>query len=49
MAFKDYRVWFLLHKPIGISATYLIVNTSKHGYTMVWVAIMILSLVPSCY
>ena len=33
---------------MGISAIYLIVYTSKHGYKMAWVAMIALSLVTSC-
>ena len=39
---------FLLHKLLGMYETSLIVDTSKHGWTMVRVTMMTLYLVRSC-
>ena len=40
---------FLLHELLVMSETYLIVDTSKHGWKMIRVAMRTLSLVPSCF
>ena len=45
-AFSD---CFLLNKIMGMSALSLLVDTSKHFWTMVQVDMTILVLVPSCY
>ena len=42
---KAFRDCFLLHKLMGVSAKYLIVDTSKRGCRMVHVAMLTLSLV----
>ena len=39
---------FSLRKLLGVSETYLIVDTYKHGWTIVWVAMMTLYLFLSC-
>ena len=40
---------FLLHKRMGMYAISLIADTSKHGWTMIWVAMVTLSLVTSVF
>ena len=48
MSFYSLPCLFLLYKLLVMSGIYLIVDTSKHGRKMVWVAMMTFSLVKSC-